>query len=71
VFYLARAQKICVLLCSAFVPVLLSQQTVNNASVGGRVVDPSGAAVQDAEVTARATDTGIANRAQTDFVFLI
>ncbi|HEX4228492.1 MAG TPA: TonB-dependent receptor [Bryobacteraceae bacterium] len=51
---------------SAFASVSYSQETVNNASVSGRVTDPSGAVVQDAIVTARQTETGIANVVRTD-----
>ena len=37
------------------------QETVNNASVSGRVTDPSGAVIQGARVSGRQTDTGITN----------
>jgi hypothetical protein len=45
---------------------LYSQQTINNASIGGRVTDPSGAVVEDAQVTATASDTGIVQTTSTD-----
>ncbi len=47
-------------LCGVFSSASYGQETVNNASVGGRVLDPSGAVIQGAQVTARNTDTGLA-----------
>ena len=43
-----------------------AQQSVEYASVGGRIVDPSGAVVADAQVTARQIDTNLAAHATTD-----
>jgi len=43
-----------------------AQQSVEYASVGGRVVDPSGAVVTGAAVTARQVDTNFAAHATTD-----
>jgi Carboxypeptidase regulatory-like domain len=43
-----------------------AQQSVEYASVGGRVVDPSGAVVSDAQVVARQIDTNFAAHAATD-----
>ena len=43
-----------------------AQQTVNYASVGGRVTDPSGAVVEGAEVNARQTETNIVSATKTD-----
>lgn len=43
-----------------------AQETINYASVSGRVTDPTGAVVQDALVTARQTETNLANSARTD-----
>ncbi|HKD05442.1 MAG TPA: carboxypeptidase regulatory-like domain-containing protein [Bryobacteraceae bacterium] len=37
----------------------IAQESINNASIGGRVTDPSGAAVQSAHVSARNTQTNI------------
>jgi hypothetical protein len=45
---------------------LQAQETVNNASVSGRVTDPSGAVVGGATVTARDLDTNLANKTETD-----
>ncbi|HZL56861.1 MAG TPA: carboxypeptidase regulatory-like domain-containing protein, partial [Bryobacteraceae bacterium] len=42
------------------------QQAVNYASVGGRVTDPSGAAVENAQVAARQIETNIITRQATD-----
>ena len=46
----------------ALSPALHSQETVNNASLGGRVTDASGAVVRSATVTARQIAT---NRTRT------
>jgi len=55
------------LLCLTFGEGLMhAQESVNYASVGGRVTDPAGAVVEGAQVTARQTDTNIANTETTD-----
>ena len=46
------------LLCATLLP---AQETVNYASISGRVIDPSGGLIQDAEITARQIDTNITN----------
>jgi hypothetical protein len=46
--------------------ILLAQETVNHASIGGRVTDPSGAVIQGAEVSARHIETNVATTARTD-----
>ena len=51
------------LICAA---VLTAQQTVNNASLGGRVTDASGAVVQGAEVSARQVETNITSTQKTN-----
>ena len=38
-----------------------AQESINYASVSGRVTDPSGAVVEGAQVTARQTDTNLTN----------
>ena len=43
-----------------------AQQSVDYASVSGRVIDPSGAVVRDAQVTARHTETNVTGHATTD-----
>ncbi len=43
-----------------------AQQAVNYASIGGRVTDPSGAAVEAADVTVRRVDTNISSTYKTD-----
>ena len=43
----------------------LAQQTMNYASIGGRVTDPSGRVIEGAVVTARATDTRLSQTAVT------
>ena len=44
----------------------IGQETVNNASVSGRVTDPSGAVVEGALVWARQVDTNLASSLRTD-----
>ncbi len=44
----------------------LAQETINYASVSGRVTDPSGAVVAGAQVTARQTETNLTAAAATD-----
>ena len=56
---LACALLACASICSA-------QQSVDLASISGRVVDPSSAAVYGAEVTARHVDTNVTAKASTD-----
>lgn len=46
--------------------VAIAQQTVNYASIAGRVTDPSGATVEGAQVTARETATNSSRGAVTD-----
>ena len=43
-----------------------AQETINDASVSGRVTDPSGAAVPGATVMARQTATNVAAESVTD-----
>jgi hypothetical protein len=50
----------------ALIPPVYAQESVNYASIGGRVVDASGAAIQDAQITARQIETNIANTVTTD-----
>jgi hypothetical protein len=45
---------------------LRAQETINNASLAGRVTDASGAVIRSATVTARATATGVVTTATTD-----
>jgi hypothetical protein len=45
---------------------LLAQETINNASLAGRVTDATGAVVRAATVTARATATGVVSTTTTD-----
>src|SRR5262245_53002521 len=45
---------------------VLAQQTINYASVGGRVTDPTDAVVAGAQVTARQTDTNLSTTMSTD-----
>jgi Carboxypeptidase regulatory-like domain/TonB dependent receptor len=67
VFRLLFSRKLCALvILSALVPVTYGQETVNNASISGRVTDPSGAVMENAQVTARQTDTGITSMTETD-----
>lgn len=45
---------------------VLAQQTINSATLSGRVVDRAGAVIQDAQVTALQIDTNAINRTRTD-----
>jgi Carboxypeptidase regulatory-like domain/TonB dependent receptor len=49
-----------------FVSLLQGQQTINNASLSGRVTDPAGALVQHARVTAKQVTTNIVHSTSTD-----
>src|SRR5689334_15688475 len=46
--------------------VTLAQQTINYASVSGRVTDPTDAVVGGAQVTARETETNLSSTTSTD-----
>jgi hypothetical protein len=46
--------------------IALAQESINYASIGGRVTDPSGAVVEDARIIARQTDTNLSSEAITD-----
>ncbi len=61
-------QQIALLLWSAAAaaPIALAQETINYASVSGRVTDPTGAVVPGAQVTARHTETNLTSAAETD-----
>lgn len=50
----------------AYTASLRAQQTVNSASLSGRVTDPVGAVVQNALVTAKQLETNIVRNASTD-----
>jgi hypothetical protein len=62
------AGRLALLAACAWAPALhaAAQETVNFASVSGRVTDPSGAVVPGAQVTARQTDTNLTGEATTD-----
>ncbi len=47
-------------------PCLTAQETINNASLAGRVTDPTGAIVRNATVTATAASTGLSTTLSTD-----
>jgi len=51
---------------AAFALSAVAQETVNSASVSGRVTDPSGAVVEGAQVTVRQTDTNLSRTALSD-----
>ncbi|HEY1744820.1 MAG TPA: TonB-dependent receptor [Granulicella sp.] len=55
-----------IFLLSLVVPCLTAQETINNASLSGRVTDSTGAILRDTTVTARATVTNVATRTETD-----
>ena len=49
-----------------FAPFVTAQQTVNYATVGGSVTDPSGGLVEGADVSVRQVDTNIVSTQKTD-----
>ena len=53
-------------LLSLVVPCLAAQETINNASLSGRVTDSTGAILRDATITARATVTNVTTETETD-----
>jgi outer membrane receptor protein involved in Fe transport len=61
-------RKLVVITCSALLCARLAraQETVNYASVSGRVTDPQGAVVPGAQVSARQTDTNVTAGTATD-----
>ena len=55
------------IVCVLFASVLgMAQETINSASVSGRVIDPQGAVVPGAVVTARQTETNVTSETVTD-----
>jgi hypothetical protein len=50
----------------AFVPQSHAQESINYASIGGRVTDPSGAVIAGSEVTARQTETNLSSTVKTN-----
>ncbi|MGA2712334.1 MAG: carboxypeptidase regulatory-like domain-containing protein [Bryobacteraceae bacterium] len=53
--------------CACFAAqAVLAQESVNYASISGRITDPSGAVVEGAQVTARQTDTNLTSNTDTD-----
>jgi len=65
-FRLARRLPILILLATTFASVATAQETVNYASVSGRVTDPQGMFVPGASVSARQIETNITADAVTD-----
>jgi hypothetical protein len=58
---------VCAALCaSALARATAAQETVNTASVSGRVADPQGMVVPGAQVVARQTDTNVVRETVTD-----
>jgi hypothetical protein len=55
--------EICLFACAIS---MLAQETINYASIGGRVTDPSGAVIEGALVTARQSETNLTSTAMTD-----
>jgi hypothetical protein len=57
----------CLYLCAAvflellLANILVGQESINNASISGRIVDASGAAVEGAQVSAREAETNVAS----------
>src|SRR5215831_2761437 len=55
-----------VFLTFLLVGVIFSQESINNASISGRVLDQSGGAVENARVAARDVETNLSNSVTTD-----
>ena len=49
-----------------FANVIFAQESINNASISGRITDASGAALEAAQVTARDVETNVSNAITTD-----
>ena len=62
VFSLRAASLVALILAG----LISAQESVSNASISGRVTDPSGAVVQGAQVTARQTETNLSSTTTTD-----
>ena len=58
-FLFSKSVAVLMITAAIALPVLLAQETINNASVSGRVTDPTGAVVEGATVTARQTETNL------------
>ena len=61
--------KMAAIVCAALAcarPIAAAQQSVDFASVSGRVTDPQGAVVAGAQVTARQTATNVTTETVTD-----
>ena len=69
-FFSKRFRTCTVVFLFLFVPCVarygFAQETINNGSISGRVTDASGAVVEDAQVTARQTETNLTSTARTD-----
>lgn len=52
--------------CALAPPVASAQETINSASVSGRVTDPSGSVIPGAQVIARQTETNLTSSTTTD-----
>src|SRR5688500_9542396 len=55
-----------VVACLAFAGSAAAQEGINRGTIAGRVLDPQGAAVPGAVVTARQTDTNVTAEAASD-----
>jgi hypothetical protein len=53
-------------LFAALIPVLPAQETINNASLAGRVTDPTGAVIRNATVSVRSLSTNVEAKATTN-----
>ena len=62
----SHAAPLLLIACLLVAPPIAAQETINNASVSGRVVDQQGAAIPDATVTATAIETGVSVSTTTD-----
>ena len=64
-FPYVRSFRVLALLLLPAAGLIRAQETINFASVSGRVIDESGGVIEGAQVTARGTDTNLSNTAET------
>ena len=62
----AVALRVALVLITLWAPNAAAQETINSATVGGRITDAQGGAVPGATVTARQTETGVSADRTTD-----
>src|SRR5213083_2441772 len=59
-------RRFVLVICVISATIVSAQESINHASVSGRVTDPSGAVVEGALITARQVDTNLTTAMSTD-----